>query len=252
MIGRCSGSARLTRSVAGVPHHDRVTTSTLDQRYPLGRRVEHDERSRQHRAIEAEPDLTQLPRKTTHRHYGGVLDQGQLGGCVGWTGADALNTAPLRHTGERWTNADGLDFYEGATRNDQWPGNNYPPNDEGSSGLGLAKYLKSRALITAYTWTFTWAQFLAALAHTPMCVGIGWTASMFTPDTHGLVTPSGPDEGGHEFMVHAYDMDAPGGGQVKALNHWTKQWGAAGYFYLTFDAMAERLANQGDAMRLTR
>jgi hypothetical protein len=233
-------------------HAGQVTAPTLEQRYPLGRRVEHDPASRQYRAVEQDPDLAALPRKVNHRHYYGVLNQGKLGGCVGWTGADALNTAPLRHTGERWSNADGLDFYRGATRNDQWPGNDYPPNDEGSSGLGLGKYLTSRGLITGYTWTFSWPQFLTALAKTPMCVGIGWTSSMFTPDKTGLVTPTGPDVGGHEFMVHAYDMDAPGGGRVKALNHWTKTWGAGGYFYLTFDAMAERLANQGDAMRLQR
>jgi hypothetical protein len=233
-------------------HAGGVTAPTLGQRHPLGRRVEHDQRSRRFAAVEQDPDLAALPRKVTHRHYGGVLDQGRLGGCVGWTGADILNTTPLRKTGERWRDADGLNFYKGATRCDQWPDNEYPPNDEGSSGLGLAKYLKVNRFITGYSWTFSWPQFLTALAETPMCVGIGWTSSMFTPDTSGLVTPAGSDVGGHEFMVHAYDMDAPGGGRVKALNHWTKTWGAGGYFYLTFDAMAERLANQGDAMRLQR
>ena len=61
---------------------------SLDQHRAKGRRHHHDTRSRQFAAA----PLT--PTKSPWRHtMGPVLDQGQISGCTGWSGADWLNAA---------------------------------------------------------------------------------------------------------------------------------------------------------------
>src|SRR5581483_9492938 len=100
--------------------------------YPLGRRVEHDPRSRLF------PFTAEAPAKlrtVAHRSYGLPLDQGQLGSCTGNAAAGALNTVPLHRTGGRvLTETQARDLYALATRLDGFEGE-WPPTDTGSSGL---------------------------------------------------------------------------------------------------------------------
>ena len=57
----------------------------------------------------------------------------------------------------------------------------YPPNDYGSSGLSIAKALKSAGLISSYQHTFTLNDALLALTTYPILVGINWYQEMFNP-----------------------------------------------------------------------
>jgi hypothetical protein len=78
----------------------------------------------------------------------------------------------------------------------------------------------------------------------PICWGIGWTDSMFTPDANGLVVPSGPDVGGHAIIEYGYD---PTNDEHLLLNHWGASWGVKGRFRMRGSDLAERLANGGEA-----
>lgn len=229
-------------AVQQIPHNP-------DNPRPLGRHVEHDERSRQYPFAVAHPvaDRTVLWSTTPT-----ILNQKDLGGCVGFTGADILNTdmfAPVRkkfHGGKLYANADGIRFYHLATVDDGLPGT-YPPTDSGSSGLGLAKAFKALGLIDRYTHAFSWAAFRAAIATQPVAVGTLWTNDMFNPDRDGLIhVGSLADDnvaGGHEYMVRGINYETK---RVRMRNHWAKSWAVGGEAEIGFSDFEKLLANQGD------
>lgn len=222
----------------------------------LGRHVEHDPRSRDYpfRIGTPKPEVD-----TFWADHAPILNQGNIGGCVGWTGADILNTDFYpRKSGKYFTNADGLKFYEAATKADNIPGYYLPgdpkSSDTGSSGLGLAKALKSLGLIKSYTHAFSWNAFVQAILTQPVALGSLWTNKMFTPDASGVAHVGSLAEsniaGGHEYMARGISFTR---GLVLCRNHWTPTWDAKtnqqklpGEFWLTFHDLQTLLANQGD------
>ncbi len=209
--------------------------------HPLGRVVEHDERSR----------LYQAPRATTQRsvlwgHHAPVLDQGQLSSCTGNATAQLINTdyfAASRTHGYLNEN-DAVQLYEMATHLDGIAGNTYPPHDEGSSGLGAAKAGVRLGYFTGYKHAFGFDHFAATLQLQPVIVGTEWTEDMFTPDQRGYIKPTGQVAGGHEYLALGISWETK---TLTFLNSWSAKWGQAGRFYMTFAAFTTLLVNQGDA-----
>lgn len=214
----------------------------------LGRHYEHDPRSEAFAFTADPPAGPGAQVDTLWADTAPVLDQGNLGGCVGFTGADILNTAYFdavrakHNNAQFYTDDDGLAFYSAATKLDEIAGE-YPPQDTGSSGLGLAKALLSAGLISRYDHAFTWTQFEAMIQTKPVAVGTVWTNSMFTPDTNGVVEvgPINNDTiaGGHEYMIRGIDFTRSLVGPCR--NHWTDTWNPdtsgwklPGEFWLTF------------------
>ena len=193
----------------------------------LGRHVEHDSRSL------AYPVTAEVPKELTDVFWpdvAPVLDQGNLGACVGFTGADFLNTtfaASVRtavNKGSFFDNTDGGRFYHLATLSDNIAGT-YPPDDTGSSGLGLAKALKKLGYIKSYLHAFTWAQFQSAIATQPVCMGTLWTNGMFKCDSYGVIHVGSLSQdniaGGHEWMIRGISYTK---GLCLGRNHWSAKW----------------------------
>ena len=136
-----------------------VEIKTFERQDPrLGRIVQHDPRSRQY-AFKA-PARVALVSKRHHRWIE-VLDQGNLGSCTGNAGTGALGSDPLFPTlvphyvaASELNESAAVKLYSDATAIDEWAGE-YPPEDTGSSGLAIAKVLKSRGWISGYQHTFT-------------------------------------------------------------------------------------------------
>lgn len=174
-----------------------------------------------------------------------VFDQGDVGSCTGNAGIGALCTGDLwpivpskRYTPDE---AGAVALYSDAeTANGDGP---YPPNDNGSDGLTVAKVLRAAGLISAYRHTFTINDALKALTQTPLITGISWYADMFTPDREGIVHPGGALAGGHEIVVDEYDAVRA---RVGFTNSWGPGWGQAGRFYLDVEQYAKLLDDQGD------
>src|SRR5690242_4046997 len=105
-------------------------------------------------------------RKTVlHTARGPILDQGNLGACVGFSDADLLNTAKFYRSRGRHRNAYldstyGIDFYDKATDLDEWTDENWPPDDTGTSVLAGAKALKAEGFIDRYEWAWDMNGFL--------------------------------------------------------------------------------------------
>jgi hypothetical protein len=222
----------------------------------LDRHVEHDSRSKNFAFTVAPPNTGQT---VFHDDTAPILDQLNLGGCVGFTGADIMNMAlftPVRNIKNNhqfYQNKDGINFYSAATHADSIAGS-YPPDDTGSSGLGLAKALKKLGLIDRYQHCFTWGQYLAALAAQPVAVGTLWTNDMFTPDSNGVIRVGKLTDaniaGGHEWSIRGRDAER---GLNLGRNHWNKTWNKKtirqklpGEFWIPDNDLKELLVNQGD------
>ena len=185
-----------------------------------------------------------------HSRHIPILDQGQLGSCTGNAGIGALGTDPLFRTLPTNTtytlNENGaVQLYSSAEVIDG--SGPYPPNDNGSSGLSIAKALVNAQIISGYQHTFTLNDALLALGTNPILVGINWYENMFTPDKDGRVHPTGALAGGHEIVARQIDVANK---RVWFDNSWGTTWGVQGKFYLTFDDFGTLLSQQGDVVVL--
>lgn len=211
--------------------------------FQLGRVVQHDPRSLSF------PARGDLPVKAkTWRHYGPVLDQGQVGSCTGNAMAQAINTSPLHVARRNLTEQDALALYERATQLDDVPGT-YPPDDTGSSGLAVVKAAVEKGYVPAgYGHAFGLDHAVSALMHGPLLIGSTWHEDMFNPDSRGFVKPTGAVAGGHEFVLLGVD---PSRRVLTFLNSWSASWGDRGRFRMTFADFDTLLRDQGDVIAPT-
>jgi hypothetical protein len=178
------------------------------------------------------------------------LDQGALGSCVGNATIGALGCDPFYNTladklaDHPLTEDDAIEIYSEATKIDPFPGE-YPPIDQGTSGLAGAKAAKQAGLISGYRHAFSLADALAALQETPVITGIAWWSSFETPDPDGLVAiaPGAEIRGGHEIAAIGYDADK---GRVWFKQSWGPSWGVKGTFCMTAETWGQLLADKGD------
>ena len=206
----------------------------------LGRIVEHDPKSRFYQAA-----MAVAPRSVLWGHHAPVLDQGNVGSCTGNALAQALNCDYFAKCRSHYlTENDALTLYSAATQIDDVPGI-YPPDDTGSSGLAVAKAGVKAGYLTGYKHAFGFAHFVAALQLQPVIVGTSWHEGMFTPDKSGLVRPTGPVAGGHEYLAIGVDYTLK---SVTFLNSWGDKWGQHGRFHMTFGDFTALLADQGDVV----
>jgi hypothetical protein len=164
--------------------------------------------------------------------------------CTAEAGIGALATDPLfgGPTGKySLTQAGAYALYSDAeTLDGDGP---WPPNDNGSSGLSVAKVLKAKGLISGYQHTFTLEDALKALSVTPILIGINWYSSMDSPDQDGRIRIGGAIRGGHELVVR--QIDAPRQ-RIWPDNSWGLSFGLGGRCYLTFADFGTLLSQQGD------
>jgi len=209
---------------------------------PLGRHVEHDSRSLAYRYQRTRV----APVTVLHHRRIPILDQGDVGSCTGNAQAGAMGSDPLYATmppGTVLDEKEALRLYSAAeTIDGDGP---YPPNDNGSSGLSVAKAAKKAGLISGYTHILSLADLLDALAAAPVIVGVNWYDSFDEPPASGLVSIAAGAQvrGGHEFVIRGCDVP---GRLLHADNSWGTSWGLSGSFTLSWDTMTRLLAEDGD------
>ena len=221
-----------------------------DTLHPLGFTPRKDDASR------AYPAPAAATLRTVDRHtYGGSIDQLATKGCTGHAIAHALNTSgiyrhftPTLKHGNADTPRSAMGLYSAATRLDPWPFT-WPPEDGGSSALAACKAAKNAGLISAYRWCFGLNHTLAALTLAPVIIGTMWHSDMYTPDSAGLVHPTGQPEGGHAYTLTGLNVQDR---TVTAINSWGNTWGTKGKFRLTWDGLGALLADNGEAVTITR
>lgn len=229
--------------------HRRAIPEAVVSGRRLGRHVHHDPRSLQYQVV---PDGTV---KTVRWDRSiPVLDQGDVGSCTGNAATGHLGTAPEYATltsqiaaGHlHLDEADALTLYSAAEVIDgDGP---YPPNDNGSSGLSVAKAAKNAGLISGYTHMTSLAACQTAIQGGPFIVGSDWHSSMDNPDANGLVTVSGTVRGGHEYECIGYDAATD---LWEFVNSWGTSYGKAGHFFYSSASLMKLLAADGDATQFT-
>ena len=218
-------------------------TRGIPERFPLGRHVDHDERSKGF-AIKR---LAAAPKSASYQRHCPPFDQGDLGSCTGNAMAGALMTDPFWKAGRQLTETDAVRLYSEATHLDRIRGF-YPPDDTGSSGLAVAKAAKKEGWITAYQHAFGLDDLQHGLSQRPGILGINWYTSFDTPLATGEcpLTPSASIRGGHEIEMFKLDVEQK---RVWCYQSWGPTWGGLGdgTFWLSFDTLQRLLAEQGDA-----
>lgn len=206
----------------------------------LSRHIHHDSKSKEFTFNTSGLQIIDIE----HKRLIPVLDQGQVGSCTGNAGIGAINTTPFAPPVNPVFSANengALKLYSAAESMDgDGP---YPPNDNGSSGLSIAKVLTKAGVISGYQHTFTLNDALKALSVYPVIVGINWYNDMFNPDADGRVHITGSLAGGHE--VEAYKVDVENG-RIWFYNSWGTSWGVNGTFYITWADFHTLLGEQGD------
>ena len=233
-------------------HIARLVTHQVPGR-PLGRLVEHDDRSRLYAFA---PDVTTTDGLVSKVHTVRVpvLDQGDVGACTGFAAEACVGTDPFysampdalpgKPTLDAGTDTgQALSLYAAATVLDSFPGV-YPPDDTGSTGLAAAKAAQRAGLISGYRHCFSLTSTLKALTVVPVIVGTVWLESMDSPDENGHVEVSGSVRGGHEYCLYGLDVEQR---LVWARNSWGPGFGRDGCFSLSWDDLGALLDQQGDA-----
>ncbi len=178
----------------------------------------------------------------------GAEDADALGSCTGNAGTAAVSalltaeqakTAGLDYTSAKAAEEWAIGLYAQATGLDSAPGT-FPPDDAGSSGLGIAKALKQRKLIRSYTHATTATGLASLLQNGPVLLGVPWFVAWFEPDASGFIDrgdwESSQLAGGHELCVTALEKVAtdwrgqvdPDASVIRFRNSWSATWGDHG------------------------
>lgn len=200
------------------------------------------------------------PRTVRWSRYIPVIDQVDVGSCVGQAYAGALGSHPLwssvpekiKSTLRSVPRAYGEGIYSAATAIDPYEGT-WPPDDTGTDTRSGAQVLLSRKLITRYEWiendgdpAATVRSIVGALAERPVVIGIPWLDSFDWPDKDGLIriTVGATVRGGHALIVDECNVTT---GEIGITNSWGPSWGVEGRCYMTWETLAEVLSMWGDA-----
>ena len=225
----------------------KIVIKKYNDHHPLLKRyVHHDSKSR---AFAYNTEGLTLKNTVHHRNIP-ILNQGNVGSCTGNAGIGALSTDQYYSYAKNikkysLDESGAVKLYSDAEVID---GNgSYPPNDNGSCGLSIAKALTNAGYITEYQHTFSLNDALLALTQHPILVGVDWYDTMFNPDADGRVHPTGKIAGGHEIVARELDDTNK---RVWFDNSWGSSWGKMGRFYLTYEDFDKLLHQQGDVIVL--
>jgi hypothetical protein len=274
-----------------VQEHGQVPDLDITQ-YPvrsdLGRHLVLDERSLAYRRrydgqpikpVEWAPKIPVLNQQNlltqgirTSELFPGADDVDALGSCTANAATcllsvlhdtTTLTAAGLDVTDPTAAEAWAIGLYSDATHRDQWHDQAWPTVDCGSSGLGVAKALRSRGLIDQYGHATTAEELCTLLQTGPVLMGMPWHDAFSSPGGDLALLDdiphwqASPVVGGHEVCITAleavaYDEDR---GRLfydhtilRVQNSWSASWGDAGSFRMSL-ALYQDLRSEIDLVQ---
>jgi hypothetical protein len=189
--------------------------------------------------------------------FEGAPDVDALGSCTGNAGTELISVLhdakTLKDAGldvtdpvaaEKWA----IGLYSDASHRDQWMDQNWPSTDCGSSGLGVAKALRSRGLVDQYGHATSALELCRDLQKGPVLIGMPWYAAWFDLGPSALLDDipdwdTSPLAGGHELCITALEsVRQTASGRIdyrntviRLRNHWGPSWGDGGSFRMSLD-----------------
>jgi hypothetical protein len=218
-----------------------VETTYVPQLRPnLGRQRVHDSLSRAFPA-RATIDRSKWVTKTI-RIYDPIPNPDQCHGeCTGCAKSMEFNAVSNRVKGVVLNMETAHKLYALATNLDPFKGE-WPPDDTGSSGLAAAKAAQKLGLGGEYRHVFNGADEVVQLIQEGRVVNVGtwWYDGMFTPDAKGIIEPTGPQVGGHQYIARGYELKR----DLVLIRCW---WGTYRDVYIKRVRLNELLQDEGDA-----
>jgi hypothetical protein len=216
------------------------TTYVPQLRHNLGRQRVHDSLSRAF-ATRATVDRSKWVTKTI-RIYDPIPNPDQCHGeCTGCAKSMEFNAVSNRVKGVVLNMETAHKLYALATNLDPFEGE-WPPDDTGSSGLAAAKAAQKLGLGGEYRHVFNGADEVVQLIQEGRVVNVGtwWYEDMFTPDAKGVIEPTGPRVGGHQYIARGYELKR----DLVLIRCW---WGTYRDVYIKRVRLNELLQDEGDA-----
>lgn len=179
-------------------------------------------------------EIRRLPPRPVHRvsktwaYFRKPLNQGGEGTCVGHGWWHWLMTSPIIQV-SKYPLA--RDIYIACTGVDEFPQNDGPDFQFGTSVRAGGKVLKSRGLVSEYNSTtdvYTMADWIGGkdsdghFVGGPLVIGVNWYDGMFAPDAEGFIKPSGQVQGGHCVCLLGWNEKD---GVFSGINSWGSDWG---------------------------
>ncbi|HUY10580.1 MAG TPA: hypothetical protein VMW80_14255 [Candidatus Dormibacteraeota bacterium] len=171
-----------------------------------------------------------------------------------------LSAASTPAEAEMWA----IGFYNLTTTKYGGPGGNWPPNDEGSSGIYCCEELEALGLTQSHRSATSVHGLLSLLQAGSAEVGGPWYNSMMTPDSQGFIDGDGSPEairavlasgvaGGHERYTGKIVQLAIVKGAIDLRNtilmdrnSWDPNWGPIGGCYLYHASFLQATIDQTD------
>ncbi|WP_329131564.1 hypothetical protein OG552_10535 [Streptomyces sp. NBC_01476] len=209
----------------------------------------------------------------TSELFPGLDDLPALGSCGGNSGTEvaAALLTPVEATAVGLDVTDAvaaekyaIGVYSDATKRDEWHDVQFPSDDCGTSGLAIAKVLRSRGICDQYGTATTAEEFARDMGHGTCLFGMPWYQAWFEPTSSALLDDvtgweNSPIDGGHLVTATALekvtftktgDLD-PKRTIVRLRNHWTTSWGDGGSFRLSLD-LYQQISDQVDIIQPRR
>lgn len=172
---------------------------------------------------------------------GAWLDQGETGTCVGHAWAHWIEDGPKTWPGT----VDPVAIYNEACKLDPWPENDYGDLLYGTSLRAGVQAVQARGKVTEYRWAWDASTVVdALLTKGPVVIGSYWYEHMFEPDDNGMIKVSGPNTGGHCYILNGVNTVK---GIVRVKNSWGQSWGKMGQAFLRIQDLDRLIKEDGEA-----
>lgn len=189
-----------------------------------------------------------VPRKRAYAD-GPLLNQGNTPQCVSYASRGFIDGAPILT--KATVGPSPLDIYNGAQKNDEWPGTNY----EGTSVRGAMKFLQDAGMIASYVWAQSVASAVEWMngGYGTCIIGTNWYAEMSDVDRNGFMREPAPSLttpiGGHAYRLIWWDAKKKG---VLMRNSWGHEFGylksgvPSGYAFMSLELLERLFREDGE------
>lgn len=187
------------------------------------------------------PLRTAPPARSVWWRRGLWLDQQNTGHCTAFSITHEAAASPVRVPSLSNSSAHEL-YYEIKRKK-------YDPFglEDGSTVDAAAKVGRDHGWWDAWLWADTLEEMWAGITVGPLLLGTYWTTGMFTPDSDGIIKPTGGDEGGHAYCVDGRAVNlGRKGPHYRIEQSWGRDWGLNGRAFIAEEDLLGLIQRDGE------